>query len=126
VSEFRNAIRCDPHAADTHSNLGLLLHDLHGDNDGAECEYSAAIWCDTNNADFYFNLGRLLYNVRKDYEGAKREYSDAILCDQDDAGARARLVEVLQLAAAERTRATTDPIATTKKNDRKKKGAKKG
>ena len=50
----------DPGDAPAHYNLGLLLHNVRKDFDGAEAAYRAVIAADPGHADAHSNLGILL------------------------------------------------------------------
>jgi tetratricopeptide (TPR) repeat protein len=90
ISQYHQAIRCNPDLTDAHYNLGNLLH-ARADYDGSEREYREAIRCDPNHRNARHNFGLLLYTVREDFGGAEREYREAIRCDPNDASARVSL-----------------------------------
>nr|QNT35502.1 cell division coordinator CpoB [uncultured Methanosarcinales archaeon] len=91
---YKNSLEFNPDVVVTHSNLGLLLHNLKR-YDEAEKEYRDAIRADLDYAASHSNLG-LLLNDQERYGEAEEEYRDAIRADPNLAVAHSNLGALLK------------------------------
>ena len=91
---YRRGLEIDPEHADTHVNLGRLLHEI-GDVGVAERHYRQALSIRPTDLTALFNLGVALEDAGRLRE-ASLAYREALLADPDHADAHFNLAGVLE------------------------------
>lgn len=77
--EFKEAIRLNPHLADAHHSLGVLLENRERYME-AECKFKKAIKLNPKHIKAHNNLGILYYHLKR-YEDAEKEFKEAVRID---------------------------------------------
>jgi tetratricopeptide (TPR) repeat protein len=94
VASYERALELDPDHADSHVNVGRLLHDQ-GNAGAAEQHYRRALTLDPTHAIALFNLGVALEDHGRLAE-AREAYEHALELDPDDADAHYNLAGILE------------------------------
>jgi len=93
---YLGVLALDPDHADTHVNLGRLMHEA-GDLEQAEQEYRAALALRPHDATAYFNLGVVLEDRRRP-DDALETYQAALRVDPNHADAHFNAARLHDLA----------------------------